>query len=50
MAAPKYGERVKYLVVRGEAKAKVKDLVVSVEDFVKNRHKYSLNTLYYIKC
>lgn len=48
MARPKYGERVKYLVVSGREKSKVKDLVVSVDDFFKY-HNHQINSLYYIK-
>ncbi|EGR33649.1 hypothetical protein IMG5_047210 [Ichthyophthirius multifiliis] len=49
MDKPKYGQRVQYLVVRGDFKAKIRDLVVSVQEFVNNKHKYSLNSFYYIK-
>ena len=63
MAYPKYGERVKYLVVNGHSflkektiylnfigndKSRLKDLVVSVEEFMEN-HNYNLNSEYYIK-
>jgi len=30
----KYGERIKYLVISGNEKSKIKDLVVSVKDFL----------------
>lgn len=33
-AKPKYGERVKYVVVGGHPKSKVKDLVVPIADFM----------------
>ncbi|EAR97516.2 DNA polymerase type-B family protein (macronuclear) [Tetrahymena thermophila SB210] len=47
LAKPKYGERVKYLVVQGEQKSKVKDLVVSVPEFF-NKFNHQMNSLYYI--
>lgn len=62
MAYAKYGERVKYLVINGinkiiflfllkfilgNEKSRLKDLVVSVEEFMEN-HNYSLNCDYYI--
>ena len=48
MAYPKYGERIKYLVVSGNEKSRLKDLVVSVNEFMEN-HNYNLNAEYYIK-
>lgn len=35
MKRPKYGERIKYLVIKGDQKInKVRDLVLSVEEFL----------------
>lgn len=49
MRHPKYGERIKYLVIQGLSdKDKVKDLVVGMEEFLNNPN-YRLNSLYYIK-
>lgn len=47
-ARPKYAERIKYLVLYGNEKSKIKDLVVNVEDFMEN-YNHNLNALYYIK-
>lgn len=50
MKRPKPGERVPYIVIQGMDKKhdKVKDLVVSIEEFMGNTN-YRLNTLYYIE-
>jgi DNA polymerase zeta len=49
MRAPKYGERLGYLVVQGiNSKSRVKDLVVSLEEFLATG-RYQINVLYYIK-
>jgi len=48
MRTPSYGERVKYLVIAGAHGSKVKDMVVSPEEYTKN-HRYKLNSKYYIE-
>jgi len=48
MLTPKYGERVKYLVIAGALGSKVKDMVVSPDDYNKD-HRYKLNSKYYIE-
>lgn len=49
MNQPNYAERIKYLIVQGtNDKAKVSDLVVSIEEFLQNPN-YRLNAHYYIK-
>ena len=45
---PKYKERIKYLVITGREGSRLKDLVVSVPNFLKN-HNYKLNSKYYIE-
>ena len=49
MKKPKYGERIKYLVIQGrDDKAKVSDLVVTLDEFLQNKN-YRINAFYYIK-
>lgn len=47
MKAAKHKERVKYLVIKGTESSKIKDLVISVEDYLE-RFKYTINTKYYL--
>jgi DNA polymerase elongation subunit (family B) len=48
MLAPKYRERVEYIVISGKEGSRVKDLVVSPADYIK-KHNYKLNSRYYIE-
>jgi hypothetical protein len=34
MKRPKYGERIKYLVIKGDPKSRVRDLVLSLPEFL----------------
>ncbi|KAL7687193.1 putative DNA-directed DNA polymerase, family B, ribonuclease H-like superfamily [Plasmopara halstedii] len=47
-AEPRYAERVPYIVVNGRPGARLMDLVVSPDDFVDKRKRYSINYHYYI--
>ena len=47
MKQPKYGERVKYLVIQGSEKSRVKDLVISVPEYL--QQDFTLNVEYYLK-
>jgi len=48
MMAPKYQERVKYVVISGKQGSRVKDLVVSPDEYIK-KHNYKINSKYYIE-
>lgn len=58
MLAPKYRERVEYIVISGKISiynnilgkegSRIKDLVVSPPDYIK-KHNYKLNSKYYIE-
>mmetsp|Transcript_31945 Transcript_31945/g.28955 ORF Transcript_31945/g.28955 Transcript_31945/m.28955 type:complete len:121 (+) Transcript_31945:2-364(+) len=48
MLAPKYRERIQYIVISGKEGSRVKDLVVSPQEYVK-KHNYKLNAKYYIQ-
>lgn len=47
MELPKYAERIKYLVVQGSQKAKVRDLVMSIPEFMSSMDN-RINSIYYI--
>ena len=47
-ATPRYGERVPYVVVCGEPRARLVDLVVPPHDVLRQPHKFRLNAKYYI--
>jgi DNA polymerase elongation subunit (family B) len=48
MAFPLYGERIPYVVVYGRPGARLCDVVVSIEDFLKPSSALTLNYTYYI--
>ena len=47
MKGAKHGERIKYLVIKSTESSKIKDLVVSVEEYLQ-KYKYTINTKYYL--
>ncbi|KAF4035862.1 DNA polymerase family B [Phytophthora infestans] len=47
-AEPRYAERVPYVVVNGPPGARLMDLVVSPDEFLDKRKRYSINYHYYI--
>lgn len=48
MLAPKYRERIQYIVISGKEGSRVKDLVVAPNEYLK-KHNYKLNGKYYIQ-
>lgn len=49
MKAPKYAERIKYVVIQGtNEKTPIRDMVATLDEFLANPH-YKINSLYYVK-